>query len=170
MTDISLFDAIIIWDKILDSKERSQLVTNHWICSCENKNDQTKIDETVAMHAANMNEITLLRLHEAFKLSDRTMFFQRKLEKLDDKIEEKWNGIIEKFKSNKQDTDKLYTQILKYDILPIQVMNAQLSGGYKYDKLSYMIKNMIRESYNPANDKFEPLSICGVYKDDFGVQ
>ena len=172
MTEVSLFDAIIIWDKILDNTERSQLVTNHWICSCESKKAQGSLDETVAMHAGNMDEVTLLRLHEAFKLSSRAIFFQRKLEKLDKKIAAKWDEILEKFrqKGKFQEPDKKYKSVLKYDILPLQVMEAQIVGGYNYDHLHFIIKNMLRASYNPDNGKFEPLLTTGIYDEKFGVK
>ena len=40
MTEITMFDSIMLWDKILDNSERSQLVTSHWISSCESRQDQ----------------------------------------------------------------------------------------------------------------------------------
>ena len=170
MTEVSLFDAILLWDKILDNTERSQLVTNHWICSCESKKAQNSLDETVAMHAGNMDEITLLRLHEAFKLSTRTIYFQRKLEKLDKRIAAKWNEILEKFRLREKLDDSRYRDVLKYDILPSRVMTAQLEGRYEYEGLHFIIKNMLRASYNPDNGRFEPLLTCGIYEEKYGVK
>ena len=54
--------------------------------------------------------------------------------------------------------------------LPVQVMNAQLKGNYDFQHLSYIIKNMLRASYNPDNGRFEPLIICGTYNDEYGVR
>jgi len=170
MTEITMFDSIMLWDKILDNSERSQLVTSHWISSCESRQDQAKVDETIAMKATNMDEMTMLRMHEAFKLSTRTSYFRRKLEKLDVIIAKKWDNIISKFKNRTSNTDKAYTNVLKYDILPVQVMNAQLKGNYDFQHLSYIIKNMLRASYNPDNGRFEPLIICGTYNDEYGVR
>ena len=82
----------------------------------------------------------------------------------------KWNEILESFRQRAKDVDKDYTNVLKYDILPIQVMNAQLRGNYGYERLHFIVKNMLRASYNQDNGKFEPLLTCGVYEDRYGVK
>ena len=91
-------------------------------------------------------------------LSPRTIFFQRKLIKLDQIIERVWNGLT-------RNHDKKW--LMKLDILPVAVTSQNYNR--EYDRLSFTVKHILRATYNPISKKFEPLQIFGVYHKGTGV-
>ena len=142
----------------MDTEAREDLIKNHWICDREDRNDKSKRTITKSMHAENMDSVSLTKLHEAMILSSRTLYFQKKLIKLEREIEILWN------KLRKSHDEKWLT---KLDILP----NAVTIQNYdrEYDKLSFTVKHILRATYNPSSKKFEPLQIFGVYHKGTGV-
>ena len=142
----------------MDSEAREDLIKNHWICDREDRSNKSKINITRSMHAENMDKASLTKLHEAMILSPRTIFFQRKLIKLDQIIERVWNGLT-------RNHDKKW--LMKLDILPVAVTSQNYNR--EYDRLSFTVKHILRATYNPISKKFEPLQIFGVYHKGTGV-
>jgi len=142
----------------MDAEAREDLIKNHWICDREARKNKSKLIITKAMHAENMDTTSLTKLHEAMILSPRTIYFQRKLIKLDQTIERVWN------KLSKNHDKKWITNL---DILPIAV--AAQNHDRHYDKLSFTVKHILRATYNPISKKFEPLQIFGVYHEGTGI-
>lgn len=142
----------------MDSEAREDLIKNHWICDREDRSNKDKINITRSMHAENMDNLSLTKLHEAMILSPRTIYFQRKLTKLEHEIGTTWNKL-------RRSHDKKW--IAKLDILPTPV--AEENHEREYDKLSFTVKHILRAAYNPISKKFEPLQIFGVYHKGTGV-
>lgn len=157
-SDLNIFDAIIMWDKIMDNEAREDLIKNHWICDREVRSDRNKLIITKSMHAENMDSVSLTKLHEAMILSPRTIYFQRKLIKLEQIIGRTWNRLT-------RNHDKRW--LAKLDILPLAVANQ--NHNREYDKLSFTVKHTLRATYNPVSKRFEPLQIFGVYTEGTGV-
>ena len=153
-----MFDTILLWDKVMDNESREDLIKNHWICDREARKNKSKIIITKTMHAENMDSVSLTKLHEAMILSPRTIYFQRKLIKLDKMIERAWNKLC-------KNHDKKW--LTKLDILPIAV--ADQNYNRDYDRLSFTVKHILRATYNPVSMKFEPLQIFGVYHKGTGI-
>ena len=141
----------------MDAK-REDLIKNHWICDREDRNNKSKITITKTMHAENMDKVSLVKLHEAMILSTRTIYFQKKLIRLEREIETVWNKL-------RKSHDKNW--LTKLDILPIAV--TKQNHDRDYDKLSFTVKHILRATYNPSNKQFEPLQIFGVYHEGTGI-
>ena len=157
-SDLSIFDVVVLWDKVMDAEAREDLIKNHWICDREDRSNKSKITITKSMHAENMNSTSLTRLHEAMILSPRTMYFQKKLIKLEREIESAWNKL-------RRSHDKRW--LTKLDILPACV--SVENHDREYDRLSFTVKHILRATYNPSSKKFEPLQIFGVYHTETGI-
>ena len=134
----------------MDAEAREDLIKNHWICDREDRSNKSKITITRSMHAENMDKASLTKLHEAMILSPRTIYFQRKLIKLEQIIERVWNGL-----TRNHDKKWLAVTSQNYD--------------REYDRLSFTVKHILRATYNPISKKFEPLQIFGVYHKGTGV-
>ena len=142
----------------MEHEAREDLIKNHWICERDDRSNKGKITITRAMHAENMEDVSLTKLHEAMILSPRTIYFQRKLIKLEQEIERVWNRLV-------RNHDKKW--LLKLDILPVAVTDQ--NHDREYDRLSFTVKHILRATYNPISKKFEPLQIFGVYRKGTGV-
>ena len=58
-----MFEAIMLWDKVLNYEERSELVKNNWSIKEQSRKDGELIDEVCEMTAEHMSEIDLEKLH-----------------------------------------------------------------------------------------------------------
>ena len=142
----------------MDAEAREDLIKNHWICDREKRSDKSKITITKTMHAENMDKVSLVKLHEAMILSPRTIYFQKKLIKLEREIETTWDKL-------RRSHDKKW--LTNLDILPIAV--AMDNHDRAYEKLSFTVKHILRATYNPSSKQFEPLQIFGVYHEGTGI-
>ena len=155
-----MYEAIMLWDKVLGYEEREELVRNNWSIKDTTRADGELLNEICDMTAEHMNDNNLEKLHQAMILSPRTMFHKKKLDKIEKKIKVQWNKLrimYKKKSTNPRDGDRL----LALDILPKSwcYKNAVL----EWDKLSYTVKHLLRASYNPISNKFERLERFGQF-------
>jgi hypothetical protein len=160
MNNLTMYEAILLWDKVLCYEERDELVRNNWSIRDTARTDAELVNEICDMTAEHMSERDLDRLHQSMVLSPRTMFFKKKLDKIETKIKSQWNKLrlmYNKKSRSPRDGDLL----LSLDILPRTwcLKNA----GLEWDKLSYTVKNVLRTSYNPTTNKFERLERFGKF-------
>ena len=148
----------MLWDKVLNTEDRHQLIRQHWIGDIEDLENEDMISITVGMHAQNMNDSSLLKLCEAFAMSSRTRYFKRKLAKVDNDIKKKWNE-IRKINNGQR--------IKELQILPLNI--AENNVNRSYDELSFTVKQLLRTMYYPPTKTFEPLTVFGIYTKDSGV-
>ena len=88
-----MYEAIMLWDKVLDYEEREELVKNNWSIKDITRSDGELLNEISDMTAENMGESDLDKLHQAMILSPRTMFHKKKLDKIEKKIKSQWNKL-----------------------------------------------------------------------------
>ena len=148
----------MLWDKVLDIEDREQLIRQHWIAGIDDLEDAKRVATTSVMHAENMSDKSILKLKEAFAVSPRTRYFQRKLAKIDNDIKKKWDKLCRMNTAN---------WIHDLHILPHGI--AQNNVNRDYEKLSFTVKQLLRSMYNPTTGKFDPLKIFGIYADGTGV-
>ena len=154
----------MMWDKIMNTEEREYLVENYMEYDKENDSKNQAFGETVVMHAENMNDVQLDNLYSAMILSPKTKFYQKKLQEIDQDIEKLWNNMVDKIKYSRKG---ISAGMFLEGILPHHVMTEQTQR--KYNQLSFTIKHLLRASYSPANKRFIPLTVFGVYHEDMGV-
>jgi hypothetical protein len=149
----------------MNTEEREYLVGNYMEYDKENDSKNQAFGETVVMHAENMNDAQLDNLYSAMILSPKTKFYQKKLELVEQNIENLWNGMVKKIKYSPKGIS-----LVKFleGVLPHHVMTEQTQR--QYNQLSFTIKHLLRASYSPANNRFMPLTVFGVYHEDIGVQ
>ena len=155
-----MYEAIMLWDKVLDHEERVELVKNNWSIKDTTRADGEILNEISVMTAEHMNDNNLEKLHQAMILSPRTMFFKKKLDKIEKKIKVQWNKLrimYKKKSTNPRDGDRL----LALDILPRSW--CYKNAGLEWDMLSYTVKHLLRASYNPISNKFERLERFGQF-------
>ena len=94
MNDLTIFDTVLIWDKVMNVEEREYLVKNHMMyVDADDKNDE-KFEQTVVMHAENMNDYQVGNLYSAMILSPKTKYYQKRLVTIENDIEKSWNEIV----------------------------------------------------------------------------
>ena len=155
-----MYEAIMLWDKVLGYEEREELVRNNWSIKDTTRADGELLNEICDMTAEHMNDNNLEKLHQAMILSPRTMFHKKKLDKIEKKIKVQWNKLrimYKKKSTNPRDGDRL----LALDILPKSW--CYKNAGLEWDKLSYTVKHLLRASYNPISNKFERLERFGQF-------
>ena len=80
----------------MNVEEREYLVKNHMMYE-ESDDANTSIDkfeQTVVMHAENMNDYQLGNLYSAMILSPKTRYYQKRLVEIESAIEKTWNGLV----------------------------------------------------------------------------
>ena len=160
-----MFEAIMLWDKVLNYEERSELVKNNWSIKEQSRKDGELIDEVCEMTAEHMSEIDLEKLHQAMILSPRTMFHKKKLDKIEKLIKSQWNKlrlmhpkhIVHPTGSPPREGDYL----MQLGILPQGWCHK--NAPIEWDNLSYTVKHLLRASYNPSTNRFEQLERFGRY-------
>ena len=94
MNDLTIFDTVLIWDKVMNVEEREYLVKNHMMyVDADDKNNE-KFEQTVVMHAENMNDYQVGNLYSAMILSPKTKYYQKRLVTIENDIEKSWNEIV----------------------------------------------------------------------------
>ena len=166
MNDLTVFDTIMIWDKIMDTEERGYLIENYMEFDKENDSKKQSFDQTVIMHAENMNDEHLDNLHSAMILSPKTKFYQKKLATIEQNIEKLWNSLIPNRNHTDHPTNSTYSKFME-DILPNNIIAENLTR--KYNELSFTVKHILRASYNPKINRFEPLRVFGRYNEELGI-
>ncbi len=155
-----MYEAIMLWDKVLDYEERYELIKNNWSIKDITRSDGELLNEICDMTAENMGESDLDKLHQAMILSPRTMFHKKKLDKIEKKIKSQWNKLRlmwNKKNGSPREGDLLYS----LDILPRTW--CYKNAGLEWDKLSYTVKQVLRASYNPGTNRFEKLERFGTF-------
>ena len=153
-----MYEAIMLWDKVLSYSQRDELVRNNWSIKETTRLDGELLNEICDMTAEHMNDSDLAKLHQAMILSPRTMYFKRKLDKIEKKTKTQWNKLRKMHTTKTAQAGELLYEL---DILP-------RSWGYKnavieWDHLSFTVKHLLRASYNPLSNKFEPLERFGTF-------
>ena len=155
-----MYEAIMLWDKVLDYEEREELVKNNWSIKDTTRTDGELLNEICDMTAEHMNESDLDKLHQAMILSPRTMFHKKKLDKIEKKIKLQWNKL--RLMYNRGSANAHDGQLLEsLDILP-QTW-CRKNAGLDWDRLSYTVKQVLRASYNPGTNRFEKLERFGTF-------
>ena len=155
-----MYEAIMLWDKVLDYEEREELVKNNWSIKDATRTDGELLNEICDMTAENMGESDLDKLHQAMILSPRTMFHKKKLDKIEKKIKLQWNKL--RLMYNRGSANAHDGQLLEsLDILP-QTW-CRKNAGLDWDRLSYTVKQVLRASYNPTTNRFERLERFGTF-------
>ena len=153
-----MYEAIMLWDKVLSYEERDELVRNNWSIKDTTRSDGELLNEICDMTAEHMNDKDLTKLHQAMILSPRTMFHKKKLDKIEKKTKLQWNKLRLMYKK-KGKNPQYGDLLLSLDILPRSWVFK--NAGLEWEKLSYTIKNVLRTSYNPTTNKFERLERFG---------
>lgn len=151
MSKITMFDSIMLWDKVLSDEDKFAMVDNDWSISEDMRTNDRFVERVIQMNASSMCDEDLDVLHNAMILSPRTIFFMKKLYKLERKIKQVWNRLT--FKTNKRG-EALITNlgIFSYDC------GIEMTGK-TYDELGYMAKHVLRMSYNPETNHFVPQGV-----------
>ena len=158
MNNLSMFEAIMLWDKVLDYEEREELVKNNWSIKDTTRKDGELINEICDMTAEHMSDNDLNKLHQAMTLSPRTMFHKKKLDKIEKKIKQQWNKLRLMW-SKKSRSPREGDYLMELEILPRTWCHK--NAGLEWDRLSFTVKHVLRASYNPLTNKFERLERFG---------
>jgi hypothetical protein len=159
-----MHEAIMLWDKVLDSEERRDLVINSWSISDTLRTNPECVTEITDTTAENMCNVDLDKLYQAMTLSPRTMYFKRKLTKIEKKIEIQWNQLRAMY--NKK-TMEPGSRLEEQGILPRSW--AMKNYRIAYAHLSFTVKHLLRASYNPDTNRFEPILRFGIFNERGGV-
>ncbi|MAF36961.1 hypothetical protein CL622_07630 [archaeon] len=146
MSELSMFEAILIWDKVMSYKDRRDLVKNNWSIASTFRDHPDSVEAIVETPAEQMSDIDMEKLHKALILSERTMYLKKQLAKIDKKAEKQWNKLRKMYNKNDE------TWVRDLDIMPkhwaIAVQNCD------YDQLSFTIKHLLRASYDNNTNRF----------------
>lgn len=152
-----MFDCILLWDKVMTVDERKELLETTWACDTDDRANSEKLQLTSSMNADNMDDKRRSKLCQALALSTRTLYFMKRLKKLERNIEIQWNK-LRKMNGG--------SWLIELNILPVGVAENNMKLEYK--ELSFTVKHLLRASYVPTTNRFEPLTIFGTYSPDLG--
>ena len=153
-----MYEAIMLWDKVLVYEEREELVKNNWSIKDTTRSDGELLNEICDMTAEHMSDSDLDKLHQSMILSPRTMFHKKKLDKIEKKIKVQWNKL--RLMYNKKSKNARDGQLLlSLGILPESW--CYKNAGLEWDRLSYTVKQVLRASYDPATNRFQRLERFG---------
>ena len=147
-----MFDCILLWDKVMTVEERKEILQTTWACDSDDRKNGEMLQLTSSMNADNMDETRRDKLCQALALSTRTLYFMKRLKKLERSIETQWN------KLRKMNNGQW---LIDLQILPMSIAKNNITVPYK--ELSFTVKHLLRASYVPASNRFEPLTVFGVY-------
>ena len=152
-----MFDCILLWDKVMTVEERKELLETTWACDSDDRTNNESMNLTSSMNADNMDEARRSKLCQALTLSTRTLYFMKRFKKLERKIETQWNKL-------RKMNDGQW--LIELNILPDGVAANNVNVEYK--DLSFTVKHLLRASYVPTTNRFEPLTIFGTYSPEMG--
>lgn len=155
MSGMTVFDSILIWDKIMTMEQRKELITNCWSVDKKIIEYDENFLPLMEQSGENMSDLDRKKLHQAMTLSPRAMYFKKKLVKLEHQIEKQWNKVRCMRRRTKNSTR---SAVDLFDIMPRGLADEVIE--INYDNLSFTTKNLLRATYNPDTNRFERLGYC----------